>query len=724
MLGAAEPKATARGQAPTLKKAEGGGHSQGLGPWCRQKTGAGSQAGGAGGGTQGGRLAGGRSGGQGLASPRLPLLPPAVRPTLRKDPWGRRKTLVVADCVAAGSSFPPAPVFLWPPADQSASRIGVPLGVADRTGGRRSDRRVARGKLLLAENCCRQPDCQIKNDSSQHNNTCRSWKQEEPEPELAVALMPMVYCEGDNKSEYSKYMQRFDAGEHCPMFDELCLSALNWWLNCWGCELIPTINDVAVNRAGGLHHGKKSEASGFCYVNDTMLAILELLTSCSNCIIPRRRLEGYWYRERQALCYHFLMRIEMDDESYGQVFMPIICKVMEMHQPKCRYIIYNVAQCSTYEITVAHDCEIIIELPYNDYFEFWTRLETVCLSFKHDKTKHSRIYGKGIYLKIYKCSLMHLVPKCKLFQKMLFIKRVDMKKEKMQTREFLFEHKTSFGTWASLQPPAGIRDPGFSHNPGFIRKGRGCSRGLRAPALAPGEGLISSHHGCCEAQRKRQGLISSPTAAALRAQVTGLMQETTNQDVGCGRAQGHRPGPSPDPERRQKAVATAKAWVPGAGRKLVQAARKIGSSTFSLESEDIDMQLPLRCSHLLKALGTGSGCEQQLWCQQQVQALGGTVARGSKEFSVTTRGSPNESDQRPTLGLRSVMSRPINSEPCHRAEPDQESEARARFEDSPCSPRFSTMMKDETEGRRPWDTRTQALLEITLLAAFQRELAG
>ncbi|KAK1343345.1 hypothetical protein QTO34_016124 [Cnephaeus nilssonii] len=79
------------------------------------------------------------------------------QPTLRKDPWGRRKTLVVADSVAAGSSFPPAAVFLWPPADRSASRIGVPLGVADRAGGRRSDRRVARGKLLLAENWCRQP---------------------------------------------------------------------------------------------------------------------------------------------------------------------------------------------------------------------------------------------------------------------------------------------------------------------------------------------------------------------------------------------------------------------------------------------------------------------------------------------------------------------------------------------------------------------------------------
>ncbi|KAK1338886.1 hypothetical protein QTO34_019553 [Cnephaeus nilssonii] len=36
--------------------------------------------------------------------------------------------------------------------------IGVPLQVADRAGRRRSDRRVARGKLLLAENWYRQPD--------------------------------------------------------------------------------------------------------------------------------------------------------------------------------------------------------------------------------------------------------------------------------------------------------------------------------------------------------------------------------------------------------------------------------------------------------------------------------------------------------------------------------------------------------------------------------------
>ena len=35
--------------------------------------------------------------------------------------------------------------------------------------------------------------------------------------------------------------------------------------------------DIALNWAGGLHHAKKSEASGFCYVNDIVLAILELL---------------------------------------------------------------------------------------------------------------------------------------------------------------------------------------------------------------------------------------------------------------------------------------------------------------------------------------------------------------------------------------------------------------------------------------------------------------
>jgi histone deacetylase HOS2 len=36
-------------------------------------------------------------------------------------------------------------------------------------------------------------------------------------------------------------------------------------------------SDIAINWSGGLHHAHKSEASGFCYINDIVLGILELL---------------------------------------------------------------------------------------------------------------------------------------------------------------------------------------------------------------------------------------------------------------------------------------------------------------------------------------------------------------------------------------------------------------------------------------------------------------
>ena len=32
--------------------------------------------------------------------------------------------------------------------------------------------------------------------------------------------------------------------------------------------------DIAVNWAGGLHHAKKAEASGFCYVNGKLARLL------------------------------------------------------------------------------------------------------------------------------------------------------------------------------------------------------------------------------------------------------------------------------------------------------------------------------------------------------------------------------------------------------------------------------------------------------------------
>ena len=57
--------------------------------------------------------------------------------------------------------------------------------------------------------------------------------------------------------------------------------------------------DIAVNWAGGLHHAKKSEASGFCYVNDIVLSILELLKFVMFLLLVivhfRITVEHFWY---------------------------------------------------------------------------------------------------------------------------------------------------------------------------------------------------------------------------------------------------------------------------------------------------------------------------------------------------------------------------------------------------------------------------------------------
>ena len=42
-------------------------------------------------------------------------------------------------------------------------------------------------------------------------------------------------------------------------------------------KLIQRKADICINYAGGLHHAKIKEASGFCYVNDIVLGIMCLL---------------------------------------------------------------------------------------------------------------------------------------------------------------------------------------------------------------------------------------------------------------------------------------------------------------------------------------------------------------------------------------------------------------------------------------------------------------
>ncbi|CAI9742355.1 probable histone deacetylase 1-B [Octopus vulgaris] len=256
----------------------------------------------------------------------------------------------------------------------------------------------------------------------------------------------------DNMSEYNKQMQRFNVGEDCPVFDgmyEFCQLSTGGSV-AGAVKLNKQAADIAVNWAGGLHHAKKSEASGFCYVNDIVLAILELLKYHQRVLYADIDIhhgdgveEAFYTTDRvMTVSFHkygeyfpgtgdlrdigagkgkyyavnFPLRDGIDDESYESIFKPVINKVMEMYQPsaivlqcgadslsgdrlgcfnltlkghgKCvefmkqwnlpllmlgggGYTIRNVARCWTHETSIALNCEIANELPYNDYFEYY-----------------------------------------------------------------------------------------------------------------------------------------------------------------------------------------------------------------------------------------------------------------------------------------------------------------------------------------------------------------
>ncbi|XP_034531469.1 probable histone deacetylase 1-B [Notolabrus celidotus] len=173
----------------------------------------------------------------------------------------------------------------------------------------------------------------------------------------------------DNMSEYSKQMQRFNVGEDCPVFDglfEFCQLSGGGSI-AGAVKLNKQQTDIAINWAGGLHHAKKSEASGFCYVNDIVLAILELLKYHQRVLYIDIDIhhgdgveEAFYTTDRvMTVSFHkygeyfpgtgdlrdigagkgkyyavnYPLRDGIDDESYEAIFKPIMAKVMEMYQP-------------------------------------------------------------------------------------------------------------------------------------------------------------------------------------------------------------------------------------------------------------------------------------------------------------------------------------------------------------------------------------------------------
>jgi histone deacetylase 1/2 len=83
----------------------------------------------------------------------------------------------------------------------------------------------------------------------------------------------------ENQNLFPNEMARYNLGEDCPVFEDLfefCQLYAGGTIDA-ARRLNNKLCDIAINWAGGLHHAKKCDASGFCYINDLVLGILELL---------------------------------------------------------------------------------------------------------------------------------------------------------------------------------------------------------------------------------------------------------------------------------------------------------------------------------------------------------------------------------------------------------------------------------------------------------------
>ncbi|GIL69817.1 hypothetical protein Vretifemale_631 [Volvox reticuliferus] len=168
-------------------------------------------------------------------------------------------------------------------------------------------------------------------------------------------------------------LRRFNmgiAGEaDCPVFDglyEYCQVYSGGSVD-GAAQLANGAAQVAFNWSGGMHHAKKAEASGFCYVNDIVMAILELLKTYARVLYVDIDIhhgdgveEAFYLTDRvMTVSFHKYgeffpgtgalddigygkgkfytvnvpLKDGMDDDSYRLVYEPIMQKVMEMYQP-------------------------------------------------------------------------------------------------------------------------------------------------------------------------------------------------------------------------------------------------------------------------------------------------------------------------------------------------------------------------------------------------------
>ncbi|ODQ63560.1 histone deacetylase [Nadsonia fulvescens var. elongata DSM 6958] len=173
----------------------------------------------------------------------------------------------------------------------------------------------------------------------------------------------------DNIDLFAKEQVKFNVGDDCPLFDglfEFC--GISGGGSMEGAARLNRGKcDIAINWAGGLHHAKKSEASGFCYLNDIALGIIELLRYHPRVLYIDIDVhhgdgveEAFYTTDRVMTCsFHkygeffpgtgelrdigvgkgknysvnFPLRDGINDETYAAVFQPVIKAIMEWYQP-------------------------------------------------------------------------------------------------------------------------------------------------------------------------------------------------------------------------------------------------------------------------------------------------------------------------------------------------------------------------------------------------------
>ncbi|EFP09707.1 hypothetical protein GCK72_025252 [Caenorhabditis remanei] len=173
----------------------------------------------------------------------------------------------------------------------------------------------------------------------------------------------------DNLNRLGGGMLKYNVGEDCPVFDglfEFCQLSSGGSLAA-AIKLNKKRADIAINWMGGLHHAKKGEASGFCYTNDIVLGILELLKYHKRVLYVDIDVhhgdgveEAFYTTDRvMTVSFHKFgdffpgtgdikttghgigknfsvnvpLKSDINDQSYQSIFKPVMQRVIERFEP-------------------------------------------------------------------------------------------------------------------------------------------------------------------------------------------------------------------------------------------------------------------------------------------------------------------------------------------------------------------------------------------------------